>query len=58
MIDADSGGNEIPSSQYFVNATSLSSFHSFPGFMRSAWVMPENGLCVICASGARGSAAA
>jgi hypothetical protein len=37
MIDTDSGGNEIPSSQYFVNATSLSSFHSFLGFMRSAY---------------------
>lgn len=36
MIDADPDGNEIPSSQYSVSATSLSSFRSFLGFMRSA----------------------
>jgi hypothetical protein len=37
MIDADSGGNGIPSSHYFATATSLSSLHSFFGFMRSAY---------------------
>ncbi len=37
MIDADSDGNEIPSSQYSVSATSLPSFRSFLAFMRSAY---------------------
>lgn len=36
MIDADPDGNEIPSSQYSVRATSLPSFRSFLAFMRSA----------------------